>query len=419
MARRRRRRHLPPDLPPVTVRIESLVFGGQGLGRLEDGRVALVAFAAPGELVEARIERDHPDYVEAVVTRVIEASPDRVEPPCPIFGRCGGCQLQHMAYPAQLAAKKHVVEEQLRRIGGFQDVEVDDTVGADDPWHYRNHVRLSTGPTHGDVGFISRHGRGLLTVEHCPIAHPFINDLLPKLQHRAKGLHQVQIRYNESTGSYLVKPEIEGLDIPSGQKSYLEELGGHRFVVSDAAFFQVNTPQAEKLVQLVGESLPEKGDLLVDAFAGVGTFAVIFANRFRHVIAIEESPSAVKDSKENVRETPNVRFQIGKVEAVLPLIEDKPDAVLLDPPRAGCAPPVLESIVENRPPVVVYVSCNPSTLARDLRVLADGGYRVERVTPVDMFPQTGHIESVTRLRLVEDDERHEGEGDSRGQKIGA
>lgn len=399
MSRRRSRRQLPPDLPPITVRVESLVFGGQGLAHMEDGRVAFVAYAAPGELVEATIERAHPDYVEAVTTRVIEPSPDRVEAPCELFGRCGGCQLQHMAYPAQLAAKQHVVVEQLRRLGGFEDVPVDDTVGADDPWGYRNHIRLSTGPTHGDVGFISRGGRGLLTVRNCPIAHPFINELLPQLQHRCKGMHQVQIRYNEQAESFLVKPEVEGLTVPSGQTSYVEKLAGHTFMVSDSAFFQVNTPQAEKLVELVGESLPAEGSLLIDAFAGVGTFAVMFADRFRRVIAIEESVSATRDAQENIRSTPNVRIHVGKVEDVLPGLDEEPDAVLLDPPRAGCAPPVLEAIGAFKPPVVVYVSCNPSTLARDLRVLAGSGYRVERVTPVDMFPQTGHIESVTRLRL--------------------
>ncbi len=400
MSSRARRRKKLPDYPPITVRIESLVFGGQGLARLEDGRVALVSYAAPGELVEATIDRDHRDYVEAVTTNVIEPSPDRVEPPCEIFGRCGGCQLQHMAYPAQLAAKRHMVQEQLKRIGGFEEVEVEETVGADDPWEYRNHVRLSTGPTHGDVGFISRRGRGLLTVNNCPIAHPFINNLLPKLQHRAKGLHQVQIRYNEKTGSFLLKPEIEDLDFPTGQSSYLEELAGHRFVVSDSAFFQVNTPQAEKLVQLVGESLPARGGLLVDAFAGVGTFAVIFAERFRQVVAIEEAKSATRDAKTNTQDQRNIKIRTGKVEDVLPELDDDPDVVLLDPPRAGCAPPVLDAILDYRPRTVVYVSCNPSTLARDLRALVEGGYQLERVTPVDMFPQTGHVESVSRLTLA-------------------
>lgn len=400
--RRRSRRSSPPvDLPPVTLRIESIVFGGQGLAHLEDGRVALVSYAAPGELVEANVEKVHPDYVEATTTKVIEASPDRVEPPCALFGRCGGCQLQHMDYAAQLVAKREVVVEQLRRIGHFEDITVDETVGAEDPWGYRNHIRLSTGPTHGDVGFISRRGRGLLTVNECPIAHPFVNELLPKLQGKARGLHQVQIRVGANPDSYLIAPEIEELDVASGQKAYLEKLGGHTFIVSDSAFFQVNHEQAEKMAKLVGDYLPKKGKLLVDAFAGVGTFAVLFADRFDRVLAIEEAASATKDAAQNVKATPNVQIRTGKVEFVLPDLMNPPDAVLLDPPRPGCAPPVLEALVEFRPSSIVYVSCNPATLARDLRVLVDGGFVVDRVTPIDMFPQTGHVETVTRLSLAE------------------
>jgi 23S rRNA (uracil1939-C5)-methyltransferase len=151
------------------------------------------------------------------------------------------------------------------------------------------------------------------------------------------------------------------------------------------------------MVRLVGEALPERGELLIDGFAGVGTFAVIFADRFERVLAIEESNSAARDSEANLRQAPNVEMLAGKVEDVLPELEIQPDAIVLDPPRPGCAPIVLSAIKEFRPRVVVYVSCNPATLARDLRVLVDGGYRLEWVTPLDMFPQTGHIECVSRL----------------------
>jgi 23S rRNA (uracil1939-C5)-methyltransferase len=403
MARHRTRsRELgPPAGETRVVRIESLVFGGAGLAHTDDGRVVFVLYAAPGELVEALIERVHADYLEAVTVRVIEPSPERVEAPCPVFGECGGCQLQHMRYEAQVAAKEAVVREQLRRIGRLDEAVVRPMVGAADPWAYRNHLRFSTGKKWGDVGFISRRGRGLLKIESCPIADPWVNELLPELQGKGSGLHQIQVRHSAETGSYLIGPQVPNLARESGQKSYVEELGGRRFQVSAAAFFQVNHAQAEQMVRLVGEALPARGRLLVDGFAGVGTFAAIFANRFERVIAIEESHSATRDAEVNIAGLANVEMRAGKVESILPELEERPDAILLDPPRPGCYPSVLQAIIEFRPGSVVYVSCNPATLARDLRILVDGGYRLEHVTPLDMFPQTGHIECVAKLVLTE------------------
>lgn len=402
----RRRRERVPDIPPfrddiLTLRVGDIVAGGAALARLEDGRVVFVSYAAPGELVRAKVERIHADYIEAVSEEVLEASPDRVEPPCPIFGECGGCQLQHMAHPAQLAAKEAIVREQLRRIGHLDDAVVRPIVGATHPWAYRNHVRFSTGRKFGDVGFISRRGRGLLKVECCPISDPWVNDVLPRLQGHGAGLHQVQVRHSAVTGSSLINPKVPGADVESGQPWYEEALAGHRFRVSASAFFQVNHAQAEQMARLVAEALPGRGRLLVDAFAGVGTFAKVFSERFDRVIAIEESHSAAKDAVVNLSATPNVDLRIGKVEDVLPLLESTPDAIVLDPPRPGCAPPVLEAIATFRPTVVVYVSCNPATLARDLRVLVDAGYSLDSVTPLDMFPQTGHIECVSRLSLAD------------------
>ncbi len=400
MSRRGQRYKEPAEPTFLTLRIESLVFGGAGLAHAPDGRVAFVSFAAPGELVEAQVEREYPDYLQAVTTRVIEPSPDRVEAPCPLFGECGGCQLQHMSYPAQLAAKEAVVREQLRRIGKLDDAVVRPIVGAADPWGYRNHLRFSTGRMYGDVGYIGRKGYGLLKVENCPIADPWVNELLPKLQGHGAGLHQIQVRYSAETGTHLIQPEIPGVAFETGQKAYVEELGGRRFDVSASAFFQVNHAQAEQMVRLVGEALPERGDLLVDGFAGVGTFAVLFADRFERVLAIEESNSAARDSERNLAQAPNVEMLIGKVEDVLPQLEERPDAIVLDPPRPGCAPAVTRAILEFQPATVVYVSCNPATLARDLRLLVDGGYELDWVTPLDMFPQTGHIECVSKLTFA-------------------
>ena len=398
MARRRRRRQeIPEEDRFQTVRVERIVAGGRGLARLPDGKALMAAFAAPGELVEVEVERIHKDYVEGVVTNVLEPSRSRVEPKCSLFGDCGGCQLQHLEYPAQLAAKEGVVREQLARIGGLAAATVNPVVGADDPWGYRNHMRFSTGRKFGDAGFIHRRGRGLLKVKKCPIADPWVNEVLPRLQGHARGVHQIQLRRNASTGSTLIAPALEVLLEESGQDHYVEELAGRRFRVSASSFFQVNSAQAEKLVQLVASELPKQGRLLIDAYAGVGTFAAIFAERFERIIAIEESPSALRDAEVNLDGFENVEFRRAKVEELLPELAEEPDVVLLDPPRVGCAPEVLEALVAFAPPTVVYVSCNPTTLARDLRRLTDAGYVLERVTPIDMFPQTAHIECVSRL----------------------
>ena len=345
------------------------------------------------------MEQVHKDYIEAAVSRVVEPSADRVEAPCALFGQCGGCQLQHIMYDAQLRSKEAIVREQLRRIGRFDEATVRPIVGAASPWAYRNHVRFSTGKMYGDIGFITRRGRGLLKVESCPIAAPWVNEQLPLLQGRGAGLHQVQLRHSAETGTFLVAPEMPGLPLETGQKAYQEELGGRKFQVSASAFFQVNHAQAQQMLRLVGEALPETGGVFVDAFAGVGTFAALFASRFERVIAIEESHSAAKDALVNLRGLTNVEVHAGKVEAILPLLDASPDANVLDPPRPGCDRVVLDALIRFRPGVVVYVSCNPATLARDLRILVDGGFTLDSVTPLDMFPQTGHIECVCRLSL--------------------
>jgi 23S rRNA (uracil1939-C5)-methyltransferase len=302
-----------------------------------------------------------------------------------------------MDYAAQLEAKRAVVSEQLVRIGRFQGIAVEQTIGMDDPWGYRNHIRLSTGQRDGDVGFVPRTRRGLLRIEYCAIADPLVNRLLPELQGKGRGLHQVQIRNSPATGSYLVSPAITGLTVETGQQHYNERLAGEEFRVHQSSFFQTNDEQANRLVELVGSELPENGAMLVDAYAGVGAFAKIFAGRFDRVLAIEESATAIEDARENLVDLPNVDLYQGKVEDVLPSLDIRPDVVLLDPARPGCAPPVLEAITAMAPAVVVYVSCNPSTLARDLRTLADTGYAIRRVRPIDMFPQTAHIECVVRL----------------------
>jgi 23S rRNA (uracil1939-C5)-methyltransferase len=232
------------------------------------------------------------------------------------------------------------------------------------------------------------------------LAQP-MNGLLNELRGHCAETRQVSLRYGINTGEYLVQPPIKNpvLRLATGQTSYHEELGGHRFRVASPSFFQVNTAQAEQLAALVGDFLGAAPvGLLVDAYAGVGAFAVLLADRCRRVIAVEESGPAVRDGRANSVRTPQVEWVQGKVEEVLPGLPDPPDVVLLDPPRAGCHPDVLAALAAHRPARLAYVSCDPATLARDLRVLVDSGFRLLRVQPVDMFPNTYHVEALATLQ---------------------
>jgi 23S rRNA (uracil1939-C5)-methyltransferase len=397
-----RRKHETRLDPPerVTLELSDMAFEGGAIGHDESGATVFVDYGLPGEIVVVEVQRRRAGVSLGRVVEVVSSpSSDRIAPPCSYFGECGGCQWQHIAYPRQLSLKQHIVQEQLRRIGGFVDPPVSATVGADNPWGYRNHVRF-TAKRKGEVGFVQRGSHRFLRIDRCLIANDRVNEAIPKLQGNCGGMHQVAFRVGVNSGEMLVHPDLQAVDrsIPSGQKYYHEEILGHRFRISAASFFQTNTAQTERLIALVQDRLQLRaGQTLVDSYAGVGTFAVIFAPLVRHVIAIEESAAAVDDAIVNIAASPNVQYFKGKVEDVLPGIAANADALILDPPRLGCHPRALQTVIEMAPPRVAYVSCDPSTLARDLRLLVDGGYSLLDVTPIDMFPQTYHIESVATL----------------------
>jgi len=398
MSRKKAENRLDPP-ERVTVQLDDIAFEGGALAH--DGpRIVFAEYGIPGETVSVELLRSRAGVAMGRVVAVLKSSPDRVDAPCPYFGACGGCQWQHITYPRQLTFKEHIVREQLRRIGRFINPPVSPAVAAENPWGYRNHLRF-TAKRRGEVGFVQRGSHRFLRVDHCLIADDHVNDALPGLQGKCGGMHQLTFRVGVNTDEMLVHPDLKAIEpsIESGQRFYHEEILGRRFRISGASFFQTNTAQTERLVGLVRDGLDlGENETLVDAYAGVGTFAVILAPLVHRVVAIEESAAAVDDAMVNIAGMPNIQYYKGKVEELLPQISEPADVLILDPPRQGCDAKALEAVIQMAPNRIAYVSCDPSTLARDLRILVDGGFELREVTPVDMFPQTYHIECVATLR---------------------
>ena len=379
---------------------------GEALGH-HDGKQVFVFGGIPGEEVVAEVVREHRHYIAARVVEVVDSSPNRVEAPCPYFGPCNGCQWQHIDYQHQLEMKRALVVDAFQRVAGMAEAPVAPVLPAPIPLDYRNHARFTVGPE-GALGFVNRESRSFVPIQRCMLMHPWINGALEQLQGHCQETTQVSIRYGINTGSWLVQPTLQNPDIPlaSGQKHYQEALQGRSFQIAASSFFQVNTTQAEQLVDLVRERLHLTGrELLVDAYAGVGTFAALLAPLARRTIAIEESASALDDASANLHGGENVEVWREKTEVALSRMEEAPDAIILDPPRTGCHPRTLEALLRLAPQRVVYISCDPGTLARDVKVLCQGPFHLEEVQPVDMFPQTHHVECVATLSLKGEEQR--------------
>ncbi len=399
-----------PDSPPqrLTLELERPGHQGEAVGRRDDGKIVLAAYGIAGERVVVDVREEHPTYIVAEVVEVLRSSPERVEPRCPHFGACGGCQLQHISYDEQGRIKRRVVADQLRRIGHIVDPPVRPILAAEDPWNYRNNARFTV-RREGATGFTHWHTHRFEPIDECLIMDPRINDIKRKLDGALTNRErQLAVRIGRNTGDTLIHPALNGRSdergVETGQGSYEERLFNVPFRVSAASFFQVNTVQAERMMALVRDRLqPTSSGVIVDAYAGVGTIAALIAPMVGRVIAIEESAAAVRDAEVNLAPFPNVEMVLAKTEEALPELDERVDAVILDPPRAGCYPEVIDALRRLRPRRVVYVSCDPATLARDLNRLILYGYMLTDVTPVDMFPHTYHIESVSTLERMPPD----------------
>ncbi|MFO7919015.1 MAG: 23S rRNA (uracil(1939)-C(5))-methyltransferase RlmD [Anaerolineae bacterium] len=403
---------------PITLELTSIAHGGDAVGRYE-GRVVFVPLAIPGETVRVELVEVREHYARGRLLEVVEPSKHRVTPPCSYFGLCGGCQWQHMDYDLQLRLKRQIVRDQLEHVGEQHDPHVLPTMGMNNPWAYRNRVRLRI-DKEGRLGYYALHTHDVVPVDRCFITHPLLDEMWDMLDIEFGGLTDLSLRAGIHTGERMIVlrgrdgtiPEltvempVACLYIPqkgdpmvlAGRSYYVEGLHGRPFQVSGPSFFQVNTLQTERLIDVVDGYLAlQPGEELLDAYCGVGTFALSLAHRVARVTGIESSPWSLDDALANTVEE-HVGFYQGAVANVLADVDLSCDALVLDPPRSGCEREALEALVRCDPLRMAYVSCDPSAFSRDVLRLSHLGYELVEVQPVDMFPQTYHVECVGLLR---------------------
>lgn len=442
-----------------TLEITGTTHEGQGVGRIE-GLAVFIDGALEGEQVEARIIKLNKTYAVGKLVTVLRSSSGRVEPFCSAYRRCGGCNLQHMSYTAQLAFKTKLVRDNLERIGGLKDVIVHETIGMKQPLNYRNKAQYPVAEVNGSVitGFYAARSHEVIDSEECGI-QDIESDKVRKIVRQfiiekgisaynetmGKGLlRHIVTRVGFNTGEIMVVLVINGNKLPAseelvrrllesgkatessgiksiylnintentniilgrkniliyGSKTITDMIGGYRFLISPHSFFQVNPVQTELLYSKTLEYAALTGNETVfDLYCGIGTISLFLSAKAKKVYGVEIVAEAIADAHMNVElnDITNVEFVLGEAENAVPDLYRKgvrADVVVLDPPRKGCEESLLQLLVEMQPDRIVYVSCNPATLARDLKYLDEHGYKVVEVQPVDMFPWTAHVETV-------------------------
>ncbi|WP_106768861.1 23S rRNA (uracil(1939)-C(5))-methyltransferase RlmD [Paenibacillus faecalis] len=466
----------------VIIDIMGMNHDGEGVGRA-DGYTLFVQGALPGEKARVKVLKTKKQYGYAKLLELVETSPNRITAPCPIYNQCGGCQLQHMDYAAQLEWKRQLVVDNLERIGklqvqggtaevGMKDefreqstseysnegVIVHPTLGMSEPWRYRNKSQVPIGVTEGGLvgGFYARGSHRIIDMETCLIQHEQNDAVVSRV--KAIGRKLGITAYNEETGQGLLRHVVVKIGFATGEMMIVlvtngdripqvdewiaeirkelpavvsicqnintrqtnvifgdvtrvlwgrevihDYIGDVKFAISARSFYQVNPAQTEILYGKTVEYAGLTGnETVIDAYCGIGTISLFLAQHAKKVYGVEIVKEAIEDARSNaeLNGMKHVEFEVGASEDVIPRWKAQGvevDVIVVDPPRKGCDPRLLETILEMQPERVVYVSCNPSTLARDLRVLEDGGYRAVEVQPVDMFPHTTHIENVALL----------------------
>ncbi|MFW6270194.1 MAG: 23S rRNA (uracil(1939)-C(5))-methyltransferase RlmD [Bacillota bacterium] len=442
----------------IEIKLDDLAYGGDCVGHLDNGLAVFVSGGVPGDIIRGKVYKKKTNYIKAEILEIISPSPDRIKPECEVYDECGGCQLQQVDYAAQLKYKRKIVKESLERIGKFTSVKVNEVIGSDFPWYYRNKAQIPLTldeDSNIKAGFYRQGTHEVIAAPECLIQHQMINRIKKETIHL---LNQYELSvYNEKTHRGLLRhlliragictnqalltfitkeesfPEIEEIakklleDIPElkgvlqninpadtnvilgdktklikGKDKYTEYTGFIKFEISPESFFQINTLQTKELYDYIKKFSHLSGkETDLDAYCGIGSIALYLADKSKKVLGIEQNPAAVKDADHNaqINKINNCDFIEGKVEDKLPELLKKginPEVVVVDPPRKGLNNEFINKILSFTPEKIVYISCNPSTLARDLKKIHKQ-YEVKEIQPLDMFPQTYHIETVVNL----------------------
>ncbi|MDL4841763.1 23S rRNA (uracil(1939)-C(5))-methyltransferase RlmD [Aquibacillus rhizosphaerae] len=444
----------------IELTFEDITHEGDGVGKV-NGYPLFVPFALPGEKAKVKVIKVKKNFGFGKLLHIDEVSPERVEPPCDVYVQCGGCQLQHMSYNMQLEMKQNQVKNTLRKIGHIEDIPVHPTIGMEDPWRYRNKVQIPVGYRHGELitGFYRKRSHEIIEgMDRCVITAE-INDRMVEAVRRMADrlgitaydersyrgvLRHIMVRTGQATEETMIVivtrteelphqeefvkelhetyPQIKSIvqnvnkqqtnvilgrktKVLWGEEYIYDTIGDIKFAISAKSFYQVNPPQTKKLYDKALEYANlSGGETVIDAYCGIGTISLFLAQKAKKVYGVEIVPEAILDAKQNAKlnNIENTEFYVGEAEKIMPWWTAqglKPDVIVVDPPRKGCDEALLEAMITMKPKRIVYVSCNPSTLARDLRILEDGGYETKQVQPVDMFPQTGHVEAVAEIHL--------------------
>ncbi|AFA48665.1 23S rRNA (uracil(1939)-C(5))-methyltransferase RlmD [Acetobacterium woodii] len=436
-----------------TIDLIDITHSGEGVGRLNN-MIVFVDGGIPGDVVEIEIINVKKTYAQGKLLSIIESSPERVNPDCPYFNECGGCQILHMSYQGQLRAKSKMVKDALERIGGFKEIPISPIIGMEEPLRYRNKAQFKLDKN--GMGFYAKKSHHLVHIEDC-LNQPdsaanvikTVNNLVKELnlsiydERTNKGYVRGVLQRTNLQGENMITLIINGKDLSQrqaivegilagvpnvksiyvninrekgnvilGKKSLcvhgaarlVEKIGDLSFSISPNSFFQVNSKQTVKLYDKIKDLAALTGtETIFDLYCGTGTIGLYLANKAKKVVGIESVGDAVLDARENagLNQIENATFYQGRVEEeMMRIIKEealKPDLIILDPPRKGCEESLLSTINNMQTPRIIYVSCNPATLSRDMKIMTESGYTINEIQPIDLFPGTGHVETVVLM----------------------